>query len=462
MSVRPEPLSRHGAAKRVIVLGAGMSGLVAAFELKRAGHDVVVLEARERPGGRVHTMRTATGELIAEAGAGRIPAGHRWTMHYVDQMDLVTEAFNESALHPVIFAEGKKVVVAPGVDLAQHFDLTPDEKRLGYDGLVEKYLLGYVKRAIASGAIDSGDWPPESLRDLDCRSAEDDMRERGASAAAINLLLVGAFPGSISPLLLSHALATYDSANLRRIRGGNDGLPRAIARQLADVIHYGAEVRSIHRDSGGVEITVVRNGAQQTLRADAAICTIPFSVLRSVEIVPGLSPAKRTIVEQIRYMMTVKTAITTRTRYWEQRGLSGFAQLDEMNEIWSSHLPGQGGTGTLLLYENERRAEQMDAMGDAERLRFALDTIEQVFPGIAAEMVSSAQYSWGRDPWARGTYGMPGPGQMFAWKDAVACPEGRLHFAGEHTSEYPAWIEGAVRSGYRAAQEVNAAVYPSE
>jgi monoamine oxidase len=405
-------------------------------------------------------MRTPAGDVIAEAGAGRIPAGHRWTMHYVEQMALVTEPFNESPLHPVVFAEGKRIVVTPDLDLAQHFDLSPDEKRLGYDGLVEKYLLGYVKRALASGAIDRGDWPPESLRDLDCRSAEDDMRERGASAAAINLLLVGAFPGSISPLLLSHALATFDPGKLRRIRGGNDCLPRAIARQLADAIRYGAEVRSIRRDQGGVEIVFVRNGAQETLHADAAICTLPFSVLRSVAIAPALSPAKRTIVEQMRYMTTVKTAITTRTRYWEQDGLNGFAQMDSSNEIWSYRRPGQGKSGTLLLYENGHRADQMDAMGDDERLRFALETIDHVFPGVATQMVSSSQYSWGRDPWSRGAYGLPGPGDMSAWKDVIACPEGRLHFAGEHTSEYPAWIEGAVRSGYRAAQEVDSAVYP--
>jgi monoamine oxidase len=407
-------------------------------------------------------MRSSSGDPIAEAGAGRIPARHGWTMSYVDQMGLVTEAFNEDTLRPVVFAEGKTVAVTPGDDLARHFDLTADEKQVGYDGLVEKYLLGYVQRALASGAIDSGGWPPESLRDLDRRSVEDDMRARGASAAAVNLLLVGAFPGSISPLMLSHALATYDRANLRRIRGGNDRLPQAIARRLEDIIVYSAAVRSIRRDPHAVEIVFVRNGAQETLRADAAICTIPFSVLRSVEIAPALSLAKQDIVQHMRYMMTVKTAVTTRTRYWEQNGLSGFAQLDSLNEIWSYRQHGQGESGTLLLYENGRRAEQMDAMDDAERLRFALETIDRVFPGIATQMVSSSQYSWGRDPWSRGAYGTPGPGDMFAWKDAIACPEGRLHFAGEHTSEYPAWIEGAVRSGYRAAQEVNAAVYPSE
>lgn len=99
-------------------------------------------------------------------------------------------------------------------------------------------------------------------------------------------------------------------------------------------------------------------------------------------------------------------------------------------------------------------------MDQAEQHRVVAETIDRVFPGLHDQALSFHDYSWQRDPWARGAYGIAEPGQAYAWKDNLARAEGRLHFAGEHTSlEYPAWIEGAVRSGHRAADEVNSAVY---
>jgi monoamine oxidase len=86
--------------------------------------------------------------------------------------------------------------------------------------------------------------------------------------------------------------------------------------------------------------------------------------------------------------------------------------------------------------------------------------IGRVFPGVADEVEASANYSWQEDPWARGAYGIPRPGDVYLWKGRIAEPEGLIHFAGEHTSEHSAWIEGAVRSGHRAAAEVNATPFP--
>ncbi len=101
----------------------------------------------------------------------------------------------------------------------------------------------------------------------------------------------------------------------------------------------------------------------------------------------------------------------------------------------------------------------MDAMGATDRHAFASGTIERVFPGTTEIIDEVFEYSWQRDPWARGAYGIAASGQLYAWKEHLARPEGRIHFAGEHTSlEYAAWIEGAVRSGYRAAEEVNAGI----
>jgi monoamine oxidase len=95
-------------------------------------------------------------------------------------------------------------------------------------------------------------------------------------------------------------------------------------------------------------------------------------------------------------------------------------------------------------------------MATSDRLAAAAETMERVFPGTAQVIEEPFEHSWQKDPWARGAYGIVAAGQAYAWKEHLSRPEGRVHFAGEHTSlEYAAWIEGAVRSGHRAATDVN-------
>ena len=219
-----------------------------------------------------------------------------------------------------------------------------------------------------------------------------------------------------------------------------------MAVRLRSPIAYGCIVQSIRLQPKQIEVSVESATGQHQIAADAVVCTIPFSVLAKIEIVPALSPAKQSILAQMRYTTATKIAFRTRKRSWEREGLSGFAQLDTMAEIWSPRCDDHGESGVLQFYQQGELATAMDSMGATDRHAFASGMIERVFPGTTQIIDEVFEYSWQRDPWARGAYGIAASGQLRAWKEHLARPEGRIHFAGEHTSlEYAAWIEGAVR-----------------
>ena len=435
-----------------------MSGLVAALELERVGHNVQIIESRDRVGGRVHTQRGRDGTPIAEAGAGRIPRSHRWTFDYIERMGLAVHPLYPPNLRSLALIDGKRWPLDPEFDLATAVMLPEAEQALGYAGLAKTYLFENVGRLLAAGVIDTSAWPPESMADLDRLNIVDHLAELGVSGEAIKLLTLGAFPTAISPLMLSRVLAHYDRNSLSIIEGGNDRLPKAIAEQLRGNVLLNTPIRAVKRFPDRVEVTVKSKGQMATLAADALICTIPYSVLKDVTFDPPLSPEKERIVAEMQYIKASKVAFRTRSRFWEAGGFSGFAQFDTGAEIWSPQWPSNGNRGVLQFYQQGNRALEMDAMTDAETVAWAMKRIEEVFPGAKRHAEECVSYSWQLDPWARGAYGIPQAGDLFRWKGKIAEPEGRVYFAGEHTSEYAAWIEGAVRSGYRAASELNEAV----
>ena len=177
------------AAKKILILGAGMAGLVAGYELSQAGHDVTILETRMRPGGRVHTLREPFSDgLYAEAGGARIPDNHDLTLHYVKHFGLTLVPFFPNRLAQVFLIGGKRIKARSwsDLDLSQvPLDLTAEERRLGMSGLLQKYL-GDALNDI--GDPRAPDWPSGSAKKYDSMTMAEFLKERGASHGAIELL----------------------------------------------------------------------------------------------------------------------------------------------------------------------------------------------------------------------------------------------------------------------------------
>lgn len=449
-------LDRAAAPKKVIVAGAGMAGLVAAYELTQAGHDVTILEARTRPGGRVFTLREPFSDgLFAETGAARIPDNHDLTLRYAKLFGLTLDPFYPGSLASIQYILGTRVRVGPGEKPEWPLDLTAEEKKLGPPGLWQKYVVPVMPEV---GDPKAAGWPPALLKKYDQATFQQFLRGQGASAGAVALMTLGLGMDDASGLFFLRDYALGRGAKgLVKIRGGNDQLPKAFAARLAEKTRYGSPVVRIEHDARGVRVVVQQAGSPQTMSAQYLICTIPFPVLRRVEISPALPPEKRRAVEELHYTAIARVYLQSRQRYWLQDGLNGFALTDHPMEIWAPMFDQPGARGILLSYIRGPLADRVTAMPEADRGRFGVEEIGKVFPGIRENVEGSASWCWNLEEWSRGAAAEFHVGQMARMLPNIARPEGRVHFAGDHTSAQPGWMQGALESGLRAAREIHQA-----
>lgn len=457
-----QTLSRTGPTRKVIVIGAGLAGLVAAYELTNAGHDVIVLEAQLRPGGRVLTLRAPFSDgLYAEAGAARIPDTHTLTLQYARNFGLKLVPFYPNQLDKVYVLGGERIKIRPGVelDLSQvPFQLTTEERGLNVSGLVTKYL----SRALHDiGDPSAPDWPPPAAKAYDNVTMAEFLRDRGASHGAIELLEYPFASAESDPVSLLWNLRetwhTLQEKNRFKIDGGNDLLPRAFAARLNDNIHYGAAVVRIEQSPVKVRVIAVQSGIHRVFEGDHLICTVPFPALRRVDVEPPFSDEKRKAIMGLAYDTITRVVLQCRTRYWEKDGCNGFGVSDLPQEIWHPSFDQKGKRGLLVSYMFFSVGRRAGEMSEDKRIDFVCEQLERVHPGLRENLEGAVCKVWLADPWAGGAAAIPSPGQMTTLCKGIDRPEGRVHFAGEHTSRWTGWMQGALESGLRAAQEVNEA-----
>ncbi len=438
------------------IVGAGLTGLAAAHQLVSAGRSVVLLEARGRPGGRVHTLREpfAHGQF-AEAGAIFVPASHEATRRYARDFGVgFVPAFSGQSASG-LFVRGE--LLRRGVFREPPVELGEEERGKGVLGLFRRYVTPVLEEL---GQLREIDWSSAELRHLDALSFADLLRERGASEGAVELLgvgylgLIGDGIGSVSALQILRDLAgdTGGSSWPERIDGGSSRLPEALAAPLASLLRYGAEVRAIEETEQGVRVRFVEAGAPAEIRSRRAIVTLPTTVLRSIELPRALSRAKRRAIEDVGSTSVTRTFLQCARRFWgELRSVDTDLPIMQLMDATSGQ---EGETGILESYANGAHARALAELPEGERLDAVRLDVERVFPGSSAAFLRGASFCWDDDPHARGGYAWFRPGQMAAHLDVLRAAEGRLHFAGEHTSAWSGWMQGALESGERAAAEV--------
>jgi monoamine oxidase len=448
--------------QKVIVIGAGMAGLTAAYELLRAGHDPLILEGQQRVGGRVYTLREPFSDgLYAEAGAMRIPRRHDLTLGYIEHFGLPLRPFTMGNPEAYYYLHGERCRIREAAaDPARlGFPCHPHEAGLAHGRLWETALEPLLGRLREHG---DAAWD-EIVAEYDQYSTREFLEKCGWSNGAIEMFGLLAdqealMNASFLELFREEAGGYY--SDMVAIDGGLDRLPRAFLPELRSRINFGAKMVALSQDEASVTVHYQTLAGRQSVKGDYALVTIPFPLLRHVE-TPGFSRAKERAIRQLHYDASAKIFFQCRRRFWEDDdGIFGGGTVTDL-PIRVVYYPDHGretGRGVLLAsYTWSEDAQRWGSLTPADRLVQALEDLAEIHPQILDEFEVGASKMWHDDEFAGGAFALFDPGQQtLLYRDIIA-PEGRVRFAGEHASLYHAWIQGAIESGLHEAQAINAA-----
>lgn len=453
--------------KHVIVLGAGLAGLTAAYQLMTVGHDVTVLEARDRVGGKILTMRHGDPDcsidppLQGEAGALVLPPEMPLPFVYADHLGVKHEdvKVNGAELH----LRGHRI--GDGANGNRWpLPVRKDERKLGTGKMWKKYFGAVAEELKKLGDPRDDGWlKKKKIAAYDHVTLTQLLRDSGASRGAVEVLRLrrhdllgdGFDTGSALQWLREEALFPPSGAHLRYFPGGCDQLPKALAAKLGARVQLSKPVVAIEETGSGIAATIraERGAKAERFEGDEMICAIPFSVLRTLKL-PDMPREKERAIDLQQHTSVFRAYLQTSAPVWALKDITFTDRLPMLLFAAETRHPGTG-KGLLEVYVCGRYARALQALDKTERIERLLDEVEALSPGFRAAYENKwAVYCWDEDPWSRGAYPWYGPGELTSIAQYAATPVGRLHFAGEHTSLVPAWMQGAIESGERAAGEV--------
>ncbi len=243
--------------------------------------------------------------------------------------------------------------------------------------------------------------------------------------------------------------------------GGNDRLPKAMAGRLSRRIRYGVEVVAIRETAGGVEVVARRGDRPERYEADRVICTLPATVLRDIRIEPEPPADVRAAIANLPYLKVTRTFLQVSRGFWFDEGVTGGAPTDlpigNVARQPSSEPGGPDQRAILESYVDGSAARRLAQRSESEIVEHTLRHMEKVHPKVLDHYEGAAVKAWSEDPYALGCVSYPEPGDVTRYLEPLQRPHGRIHFAGEHTTVLRSSMEGALRSGIRAANEVDGA-----
>jgi len=457
----------------VVVLGAGIAGMTAAYELSKAGYKVSVLEARARPGGRNWSIRR--GDKVEEkestqtcafeegvhmyfnAGPARIPHHHQGILGYCREFGVPLEVMvndNRACYFQDDGAfEGKPVSCRQVVNDSRGFIAELLAKAISKDALSEAVSAEDKERMLAF------------VRSFGALKADNSFKGSPRSGYR---QAPGLSPGELgAPLALSELLRSefwqyklsfserYDqAATMLQPVGGMDRIAMAFAERLGAAISFGSVVSALNKTEDGVRV-IARDvkGREYAVEADYAVTTIPFSVLANIS--NNLSPAYASAIAACRYVKAAKLAFQADRRFWEEdhQIYGGISWTNrDITQIWYPSGAFHAAKGIVIggYIWSDPIGEAFARMTPEERLEAAIRSGEKIHPQYRSEVSRGIAVCWGNVPHSNGAWADWPEGARESAFPLLMEPDGRIHFAGEHISYLTGWQEGAVLSAHHA------------
>lgn len=418
--------------KTCVIIGAGFSGLAAAYKLKNAGWNVTILEARDRIGGRVYSYSPPQNKnLVCELGAEWVGESHERLKALCSDFKIPLQ---KHQFDDYLLQDGK--VSRPG-----QWGFTP-QATVAFD----KVKAQYAKlTALQQAKLDKLDWWTYLEK---IGYTEEDLRLR-------DLMDSTDFGESIRHVSAYGALAEYAESSPKnemdyKMTGGNSRLTEEFVKRIGtENIKINTLVTEVNQYKGIVTVKTLTD----TYKADAVICTAPTQSLLKIKFNPALPAAQTEAAEKLIYARICKNSVLYENRFWKAENFSMVSDVTSHYYFHSTqNQPGK--EGILTSYAIGEKADVLASQSDQRRMRIITNDISDFndnAPKLAKGIVS---YAWQRDKYTEGSYALYRPGQWFGIRPILQRPHGKVLFAGEHLADWQGFMEGAIETGEAAAQSL--------
>jgi monoamine oxidase len=472
-----------GRGVRVVVLGGGISGLVSAYELKKLGYEVSVLEARERPGGRVWTLRGGSKIAFTDgtvqtcsfdegnyqnAGAARLPSVHRTILGYCEELGVPLEVEVNTSRSSYLQHDG----VNGGVPVQQRRAIND----------TRGHVAELLSKCMNAGALDAEMTKEDRDRTLTFLRAygplDDAGKYVGSNRAGYTVEPgAGDQAGTLNQPIDMHTLLdeqfwdamlfeeVFDmQATMFQPVGGMDRIPYAFAKRLGDVVKYNAPVTEIRKTAKGVRVGYTQGGSAKWIEADYCMCGMPLTILKKTP--NDFSAPYKKVIDECEYGYAYKIAWESR-RFWEQ-DYDVYGGLEFVttgcNPVWLPSAAMFSKRGVLVSGYSDERGTDFEKLTIAEKFVESRKSVERLHPGHGKELEKPIYVGWGKIPYNEGSWvNSYGPGEdrprprmnlsgtaTSRGYETLIEPDGPIYFVGCHVSHIVAWQEGAALSARRA------------